>query len=131
MATKKRPAVAAETTAPSEGDAHEGAPETNGEKKAPPAFKVGPIVTAKGECLAGCVWEREFSTPDGRTYKVHSLNVEARYFSEKDGVWRPSSGFRASQLSALEYILRRCSDFVFAQRDTAQKAREDKPGEEI
>ena len=53
-------------TAPSEGDAHEGAPETNGEKKAPPAFKVGPIVTAKGECVAGCVWERTFTTPDGR-----------------------------------------------------------------
>src|SRR5205085_11464260 len=108
-----------ETTAPSEGDAHE--PETNGEKKAPPAFKVGPIVTSKGECVAGCVWEREFSTPDGRTYKVHSINVEARYFNEKEGVWKPSTGFRASQLSALQYVLDRCAAFVLAQRDQQQR----------
>jgi hypothetical protein len=121
------------------GDAHEGNGTTevaaeapvNGTKNAPPAFKVGPIPTAKGECVSGCVWEREYNTPDGRTYKVHSIAVEARYFHEKEGVWKAGHGFRASQLAALEFVLRRCADFVFSQRDPQQRPKEEKVEEAL
>src|SRR5438094_585046 len=96
---------AAET--PAEGLVNGAAPVSNGTLKAnPPVFKCGPIPTRKGESVQGCVWEKEFLTPDGRSYRVHTIEVRASYFSEKDGTWHDSSGFKPSQLSALEFILR-------------------------
>src|SRR5207245_333886 len=100
---------AAETTsdvAPA-GDAAE-TPREN-----PTVFKCGPIPTRKGESVQGCVSEKAFLTPNGRSYRVHSIEVRASYFSEKDGQWYDSKGFKPSQLSALEFVLRRCGDFCF------------------
>jgi len=39
-------------------------------------------------------------------------------------VWKKSSGFRASQLAALEYVLRKLGDYVFMARDSALKPRD-------
>src|SRR5438045_127067 len=107
-----------EPTTEPQGDAHEGAPEApaNGTPTKPPVYKVGPIPTRKGESVQGCVWEHDFTTPDGKTYKTHQIEVRASYFSEKDGVWYDSSGFKPSQLSALEYCLRKCGDYCFNAR---------------
>src|SRR5437016_13906994 len=80
--------------------------------------------TVKGECVAGCVWERTLKTPDQREYKVHSINVEARSVNEKASQWKPSTGFRPSQLSAPECVLRTCSDYLFHFRDSQQRREE-------
>jgi hypothetical protein len=118
-----------------QGDAHEGTPDSSandtGTVRKPPVYKVGPIPTRKGESVQGCVWEHDFTTPDGKTYKTHQVEVRASYFSEKDGAWYDSSGFKPSQLSALEYVLRKCGDYCFNARDAQLKPREDKPEEEI
>jgi hypothetical protein len=120
------------TEAPSDTNGHANGLPTNGEapKNNPPCYKVGPIMTGKGECVGGCVWERTFTTPDQREYKVHSISVEARYFSSKDNAWKPSSGFRPSQLSALEYVLRKLGDYVFMSRDSALRPKENGNGDE-
>ena len=58
--------------------------------------------------------------------------ITASWFSEKDGVWYDSKGFKPSQLSALEYVLRKCGDYCFNARDAQQKPKEEaKPEEEI
>jgi hypothetical protein len=87
-------------------------------------FKCGPIPTRKGESVQGCVWEHEFVTADGRVYKTHSIEVRASYFSEKDDLWYDSKGFKPSQLSVLEYVLRKCGDYCFAYRDPQHKPSE-------
>ncbi len=92
--------------------------EPNGKRK--PAHKVGTIATGKGESVAACVWENDHSTPDGRSYKVHSIQLELSFYHEGDRQWRPSKSIRPSQLSAVEYCLRQCADFCFRARDPQQ-----------
>jgi|ERR1043165_909769 hypothetical protein len=102
------------TTAPSEAAPQNGS-EPNSKKK--PCYKVGPIATGKGESVSGCVWENEHVMPDGRVFKVHSIQLELSYFHEGDRQWKPSKSIRPSQISAVEYVLRQCGDFCFRARD--------------
>jgi uncharacterized protein YktB (UPF0637 family) len=104
----------AATTSPSEG---------NGEKKLP-AFKVGPIATDKNGAVVATVWENEIQAGDGRSFKVHNVTVEARYFDPdavnadgSKGQWKTAKSFRGSQLYVVIYCLQRVSDFILGSRD--------------
>lgn len=89
----------------------------NGEKRLP-TFKVGPIPTDASSCITCSVWESEAKTGDGRTFKVHTVTIEA-LSRDADGQWKPVKGFRGSQLYALLYCVQRASDFILCQRDPA------------
>lgn len=89
----------------------------NGEKPLP-TFRVGPIPTDANSAVSCLVFENVATTSDGRTFKVHHVNVEATQ-RESDGHWRPMKGFRGSQLYALVYCLQKASDFILSQRDPA------------
>ena len=107
-------------TVPGENGAVEPQPEkpqeSNG-KKNPPIFKCGPIPTGRGESVSGCVWEREHVLSDGRSYKLHTIQMECHWFDEETKKWAVSKSLRTSQLAAYLYCLRRCSDVCFALRD--------------
>lgn len=102
--------VATEPASDTNGNA-----EPNGKKG--PAFKVGPIPTGKGESVSGCVWENHHQMSDGREYTVHSIVLKVDYYDEERKEWRQSSGIRPSQLSTVQYVLRKCADYCFASRD--------------
>jgi hypothetical protein len=110
------PKEPATPTSPTEG---------NGEKKLP-AFKVGPIATDRTNAVVATVWEHEVQAGDGRTFKVHNVMVESRYFDANHenadgskGLWKTGKSFRGSQLYALLYCVQRASDFILAQRDAS------------
>ena len=97
--------------------------EGNGAKKLP-TFKVGPLATDRTNAVVATVWEHEHATTDGKTYKVHTVCLEARTFDanhqnedSSKGQWKTAKGLRGSQLYAAIYCLQRASDFILAQRD--------------
>ena len=83
-----------------------------------PAFKVGPIPTDRNNSVSCVVWENEVQASDGRTFKVHSVAVEASC-RDADDHWKPTKGFRGSQLYAVLYCLQKASDFILSQQDPA------------
>lgn len=89
----------------------------NGEPKRP-TYKVGPILTDKNSAVECAVWAGEVTSSDGRKYPVHTVTVLS-LMRGSDGAWKPTKGFRGSQLYALLYCLQRCSDFILSQRDPA------------
>lgn len=87
----------------------------SGDKRLP-VFRIGPIATDRNGSVSAAVWENEVNLPDGRTFKVHNVSVEARY-REESGEWKSCKSFRGSQLYAVIYCLQRASDFILASRD--------------
>src|SRR5262249_32783209 len=79
----------------------------NGEQQLP-VFRVGPIPTDANSTVGCMVWEDEARTGDGRTFKVHTVLIEARH-RDAEGQWKPTRGFRGSQLYALLYCVQKAS----------------------
>lgn len=85
----------------------------SGGEKPHPVFKVGPIATGRGENVSACVWKNERQSEDGRTYFVYTMELDSSYFHQTDNAWKSARGFRVNQLAALDWIVRRCTEFIF------------------
>ena len=61
---------------------------------------------------------------DGRSFTVHNLTIDSRWYdpklvNEDDslGGWKSAKGFRGSQIDVLTWCLRQAEDFILRQRD--------------
>lgn len=102
----------------------------NGAEKPHPVFKVGPIATGRGENVSACVWKNERQTEDGRTYYVFSMELASSYLNGKDGQWKTARGFRVNQLAALDWIVRKCTEFIFSAKNPQKGESEPADGED-
>lgn len=100
-----------------------------GAEKPHPVFKVGPIATGRGENVSACVWRNERQTDDGRPYFVFTMELDSSYFSQKENTWKPSRGFRVNQLAALDWIVRKCTEFIFSAKNPQQDSGENGDGD--
>ena len=84
-----------------------------GEKKAPPVFRLGPIIAGSGESVSAAVWATPMRTDEGKEFSSFRVSTESSYFDKDKNEWRTGHAFKPSQLGALQYMLTECARFVF------------------
>lgn len=88
------------------------APPQNGEPNRP--VHVVSVIVQKDTYVQASVWERTVQTKDS-TFVTHEVSVRKRY-KNGNGEWASAHNFRASELYAVEYVVRKAEEWILDRR---------------
>lgn len=119
-ATQEPPATTQSHTEPVQANGHAEvpsdtngtAPETNGEANKP--VKVVSLPVAKDTYVQASIWERTVTLKGGETFTTHEVSVRKRYKVGEE--WKSAHSFRASELYAVSYVVRKAEEYILDLR---------------